>query len=84
VASAEHAAADPAAAVSPASTGEGTLAAELALLQRARVALRDGRPDEALALLDQHARQYPEGQLVDERRVLAAEAGRSPTARTTP
>lgn len=68
---------------SPAVLDEGSLAAELALLQRARMALRDGRADDALALLDQHARQFPRGQLVDERRVLQAEAS-APTSPAPP
>lgn len=56
---------------------EDALAAELALLRRAREALREGRVDDALAWLDQHARRFPRGQLVDERRALEVEAGRS-------
>jgi RNA polymerase sigma factor (sigma-70 family) len=61
---------------SPSAPDQDSLAAELALLQRAREALRDGRADDALALLDQHARRFPRGQLVDERRALEADAGR--------
>jgi RNA polymerase sigma factor (sigma-70 family) len=66
----------PATAVPTASEAD-SLAAELALLQRARVAVREGRAADALALLEQHARQFPRGQLVDERRALEADAGRS-------
>lgn len=56
---------------------EDALAAELALLRGAREALRDGRADDALAWLDRHAHRFPGGQLVDERRALEIEAGRS-------
>lgn len=56
---------------------DDALAAELGLLRSAREALRDGRAEDALAWLDQHARRFPSGQLVDERRALEIEAGRS-------
>ncbi len=39
--------------------------AEVALLRRATVALRDGRAQEAAALLDRHAREFPTGALVE-------------------
>ena len=58
---------------------QDSLTAELALLQRAREALREGRADDALAWLDRHAEQFPRGQLVDERRALELEAGRPET-----
>lgn len=44
------------------------LAAESALLREARAAQADGRLRDALALLDRHARQFPEGQLASGRR----------------
>lgn len=64
-------------AVAVEAPAEDALAAELALLRGAREALREGRADDALAWLDQHARRFPRGQLVDERRTLEVEAGRS-------
>ncbi|MBK8239339.1 MAG: hypothetical protein IPK74_27770 [Deltaproteobacteria bacterium] len=39
--------------------------AEVALLRRATLALRDGRAQEAAALLDRHAREFPTGALVE-------------------
>lgn len=73
----------PAAAVAPPATPSqaDALTAELALLQRARVALREGRAADALTLLEQHAREFPRGQLVDERRTLHAEVERSTVSR---
>jgi RNA polymerase sigma factor (sigma-70 family) len=50
------------------------LTAELALLQRAQQALRDHQPTAALALLDEHALRFPQGQLVDERRAARVRA----------
>jgi hypothetical protein len=50
------------------------LDAELALIRRARTALNDGRAEEALAALDEHARRFPKGVLAEDRaaqRVLA-------------
>jgi RNA polymerase sigma factor (sigma-70 family) len=64
--------AEPAPAKEPAPTD--SLAAELALLQHAQQALRDDRPGVALEQLDDHARRFPEGQLVDERRVTRVKA----------
>ncbi|PCC68964.1 hypothetical protein SAMN02745121_05704 [Nannocystis exedens] len=63
------------------------LDAELALLRRAREAL--GREDAAAALtsLEQHAREFPAGHLVEERMLLRAQAecelGRRAAARAT-
>jgi hypothetical protein len=51
-----------------------TLDAELALIRRARAALNDGRPEEALAALDEHASRFPSGVLAEDRaaqRILA-------------
>jgi hypothetical protein len=45
---------------------------ELHLLQRARASL-DGAPQETLRILSVHTRHYPEGQLAQEREVLAIE-----------
>jgi hypothetical protein len=56
------------------SNGAATLDAELALVRRARAALNDGRPEEALAALDEHASRFPSGVLAEDRsaqRVLA-------------
>lgn len=44
-----------------------TLKAELELLQRARGALRRGRADEALEIVQQHRREYPSSSIADER-----------------
>lgn len=58
--------------------------AELALLQRAREALRAGDPDRTLSLLDDHAKRFPDSTLARERdrtRVTAlCRAGRSDDA----
>jgi hypothetical protein len=67
------------------SNGAATLDAELALVRRARAALNDGRPEEALAALDEHASRFPSGVLAEDRaaqRVLALCAlGRPDAAR---
>jgi hypothetical protein len=56
------------------------LAAEAALLERARAALSHGWTDPALSSLDQHRTRYPDGQLLEEREALSvlalARAGR--------
>ena len=71
----------PTAVAPPASS----LAAELALMTQARAALADHRAAEALLTLDQHAHDFPEGILREERavaRVLAlCSLGRAPEAR---
>jgi hypothetical protein len=65
-------------AVEPSSSPDASqddLAAELALLGRARAALKSGDPKAALALLDQHASEFPRGALRSEReltRITAA------------
>jgi hypothetical protein len=41
----------------------GTLTEELALLERARIELGRGRPTDALALVAEHARAFPRGQM---------------------
>jgi hypothetical protein len=48
----------------------GTLTEELALLERARIELGRGRPTDALALVAEHAREFPRGQLQEERLAL--------------
>jgi hypothetical protein len=57
-----------------------TLAEENRLLARARAALLDADPGQALARLDEHARRFPDGVLSEERQALRAvalcEAGR--------
>ncbi|HCF56536.1 MAG TPA: sigma-70 family RNA polymerase sigma factor, partial [Myxococcales bacterium] len=44
------------------------------LLQRARTALARGEAREALALLDDHQRLFPGGQLIESREALRIEA----------
>jgi hypothetical protein len=51
-----------------------TLEQELPLLQSAQEALRVGDTDRALALLEAHARRFPEGMLAPERRAVHAMA----------
>lgn len=71
-----------AASASPAA--EDTLAAESALVGRARATL-DASPGEALALLEDHARRFPRGELAAERDFLKIKAlrrlGRADEAR---
>lgn len=61
------------------------LAAEAALLQRAQTALAAGVPASALVQLEQHAREFPTGVLVQEREALRVvalcAAGREPEGR---
>jgi hypothetical protein len=47
---------------------------ELALVERARRALGDGRAEHALDLLERHDRAYPHGALTEERALLRAQA----------
>ncbi len=51
-----------------------TLEQELPLLQSAQRALRSGNPEQALTLLDVHAKRFPDGALVEERRAVHAMA----------
>jgi hypothetical protein len=64
--------------------GVSALNEELALLDRARAGADQGRPQEALRLLDQHAQTFPKGRLGLEAEVLRvqalAEAGRKEEA----
>lgn len=62
-----------------------TLAAEMRLLGRANAALRSGDPASALAVLDEHARDFADGQLAPEREykraIALCELGRAAKAR---
>jgi hypothetical protein len=62
------------------------LAAERALLDVARSALARGEAGEALAATERHAREYPDGSLLEEREAIAVKAlvalGRMDEART--
>jgi hypothetical protein len=51
-----------------------TLEQELPLLQEAQRALRAGDPEQALTLLDSHAKRFPDGVLAEERRAVHAMA----------
>ena len=51
------------------STPDDPLAAEAALVERARAAVKRGEPSLALELLERHEREFPDGRLNDERRV---------------
>jgi hypothetical protein len=58
-------------AAAPVATDTGSAVLdEMALLQRAREALRTHRPDEALALLKHHGEKFPRGALAEEREAL--------------
>ncbi len=76
------AAAEAPAAIAP----SGSVADETTLLRSADAALRSDDPTRALAFLDEHARKYPHGILVEERsaeRIFAlCKLGRSSEART--
>ncbi|MCH9681925.1 MAG: hypothetical protein K0V04_10865 [Deltaproteobacteria bacterium] len=58
----------------PDSDTPSSLAAELALFRRAKRALDDGTPGQALKLLREHGEQFPRGALRREGQVLRAEA----------
>jgi hypothetical protein len=62
-----------AAGVAPSPTGSALPATELELLRDARLALRQS-PARALQLTDEHARQYPQGKLTQERELIAVSA----------
>jgi hypothetical protein len=53
---------------------EGDLAAERRILEIGRTALGRGDGPAAIAALDRHAREYPRGQLVEEREAMAVQA----------
>jgi hypothetical protein len=59
--------AQPPAAAPASAVRAPALSEEVALLQRAERALRDGKPDQALSALSEHARQFPKGELRAER-----------------
>lgn len=72
---------------------QDSLSREVALLSRATSALRAGRADEALKLLDEHQRQFPGGALSVERHaargqalcsLMRIEEGRAELARLSP
>jgi hypothetical protein len=50
------------------------LAKERALVDRARAAIARGRPGDAQEAVDEHARDFPNGQLAEEREALAVQA----------
>jgi hypothetical protein len=56
-----------ASAALPTASPDDAVTSELALLQSARDALRDGNPERSLRALDEHARRFPEGKLAPER-----------------
>lgn len=58
----------------PARSADGALAAERALIDRARTALTRGQAATALDALDEHAKSYPRGRLGEEREALAIQA----------
>lgn len=60
--------AEPAAETTEAKRAPSRLVEELALIRKAKELVRDGKPDEARAVLDEHARTFADGQLSDERR----------------
>jgi hypothetical protein len=75
----------PASPEAPTSGRDLGLAAERALIERAHAAIAQGRGADALAALDEHARQHPRGRLGEERETLRiralAAAGRLGEAR---
>ncbi len=58
----------------PAPAPRSTLAEEVALIDRARVALQRGAPAEALARVDDHAHAFPHGELAPDAEAIAIEA----------
>lgn len=71
----------PRAAPKPPPKPRSTLTDELRLIRKAKELARDGKASDAEAVLDEHARRFPDGQLVDEReevrRSLSGAASRS-------
>lgn len=69
---------------SPPAARDTELATERTLLEVARSALARGDVTATLAAVEQHARDFPRGRLVEEREVLfiqaLAQAGRQPDA----
>lgn len=74
------------ASADPVAQRDVDLAAERALVDRARTALTRGQPAAALEALDSHAKSFPRGRLTEEREALAidalARAGRTQEAAT--
>lgn len=70
----------------PGPSGDTSLAAERALVDRARMALARGNWTDAIAATEAHRQRYPRGRLREEREALASQAlasgGRSTEART--
>ncbi|HEX5100952.1 MAG TPA: hypothetical protein VFV94_15685, partial [Polyangiaceae bacterium] len=60
-------------AAPPSASSAGGLAAESTLLEQARRSL-DSAPERALALVGEHARTFPSGQLAAERRLIEIDA----------
>jgi hypothetical protein len=60
--------------VSPRANSDGELARELQVIDKARAALAHRDADAALAAIDEHARAFPRGQLVEMREALAVQA----------
>jgi hypothetical protein len=58
----------------PAKRGTDRLAQEVAILSRATSELHAGRPASALKAIDEHARKFPNGLLVEERRAARTQA----------
>lgn len=50
----------------------GTLLEELRLLRRAQVHIKRGQLEEAVSVLEEHARRFPDGQVAEERQALQA------------
>jgi TolA-binding protein len=64
------------AAAAPAPLPEPAVPDELETITAAYLALRSGKPDEALVRVAQHERLFPDGRLAQEREVIAIEAWR--------
>ncbi|MBV1860663.1 MAG: sigma-70 family RNA polymerase sigma factor [Nannocystaceae bacterium] len=75
----------PRAELVPDAPSASSLQAEAALLKQAKLSQRAGRLEDALAVLDVHARRFPDGQLADGRRRtrirLLCDLGRTAQAR---
>lgn len=64
----------PSVAPSPSNAPDLELAAERALVDRARSALSAGQPSAAVDAVDAHATRFPKGRLAEEREALAVQA----------
>jgi len=64
----------PVPAPSSSESSEEAVAAERALLDAARIAIANGQPQNAVDLVERHAREFPRGRLVEEREALAVRA----------